>query len=569
MALSEKLKSAREIATFLEEERQTYEDPDAKLMSEYLLPHRGYWPDEGQTKTTILKRGKRNVNPASTLSLERAAGGLTTGMTPEGQPWINLRVADDKLMESGGVRVHLDFRKQRIENVLRAGGFYQAIHLCNMELLGFPGMLLFADTSDKTLARFECCTFGTWAIALDEEGNLDTVVRRLRWSAKQLKKKYGYKKLSKAVQDLCDTKPYTKVDIIHLVRPREGREYGKIDNRNMKYESIMYEAVFNGEEYTMNPDMADVLNESGYHEMPYFYAPFARVGASDYGMSPGHLLIGHSRQLNETERQKLIALQKIVSPPMKKPGNFKGTLNVGPGAETAVSTQEKDGLRPLYEVPFQGYEYAMQEIESIMQRIAAVAKADLFTTMPDEMRPEGVTATEWLGKKREKLQMVAPVVSIYEPMVLDKVIECIHNRLERAGMFPEAPPALVEAGQIEIEYVSTIAMALRQVGAESTRSLMLDVKGLAEVEGMGGGPITVLRKINFPQVVDELARGIGAPASIIRDDEEFDKLIEQDRQAAQKQAEREDQQAQLEGAAKIGNISSQNTVLGEAMKQGA
>jgi hypothetical protein len=567
MPLSPKLKSARDIVIHLEGERQSYEDEDAKIVSEYLLPHRGYWPEDGEDKATILERGKKNINPASTLALERAAGGLTTGMTPEGQPWKGLKVSDDKLMEAAGVREHLEYRNKMIDTALRMGGFYQAIHLCNIELLGFPGMLLFADTSVATAVRFECCTFGTYAIALDEEGNLDTVVRRLRWSAKQLERKFGKKRISKEVQELLKEKPYEKVDIIHLVRPRDSVEFGKIDNRNMKYASLMYEARYNGEDAIRSGDTMDVLSESGYHEMPYFFAPFARVGASDYGMSPGHLLIGHTKQLNETERQKLIALQKMISPPMKKPGNFKGSLNVGPGAENAVSTNDPKGLGPLYEVPVQGYQYALQEIQDVMTRIAAVAKADLFVTMPDDMRPNDMTATEWLGRKREKLQQIAPVISIYEPQVLDKVIERVHNVLDRAGLFPPAPPALTEAGTIEIEYVSTIAKALRQVGAESTRALALDVKGLAEIQMLGGDRPTVLHKFNFAQAIDEIASGVGAPASVVRDDEAFAKLVEADEKAAAEQAAKAEQQAALESAAKLGNVSSQGTVLGDAIKQ--
>ncbi len=567
MPLSPRLKAARDIVIHLEGERQAQEDPDAKQISEYLLPHRGYWPSDGEDKSTILKRGKKNINPSATLSLERAAGGLTTGMTPEGQPWYTLKVADDKLMEAGGVREHLEQRKKLMDTALRLGGFYQAIHLCNVELLGFPGMLLFADNSIKTLVRFEACTFGTYAIALDEEGNLDTVVRRLRWTAKQCEKKFGKSKLTKETKELLKEKPYTKVDIIHLVRPRENRQQGKIDNRNMKYESIMYEASMNADNAPNAEDTMDVLSDSGFHEMPYFFAPYARVGAGDYGMSPGHLLIGHSKQLNETERQKIIALQKIVNPPMKKPGNMKGVLNVGPGQETAVSASDPKGLAPMYEVPVQGYQYVLQEINDVMQRIAAVAKADLFYDLPAEMRPKDMTATEYMERKRERMQQIAPVISIYEPNILDKVIERVHNTLDRAGLFGPPPPALVEAGQIEVEYVSTIAKALRQVGAEATRSFMIDIKGLAEIEMLGGGAPTVLRKVNFAQAADEIANGVGAPATVINDDEKFEELVAQDREAAAERQAKEDELAQLEAASKIGNMPNDGTVLSDAMKE--
>lgn len=564
----ERLRKALDLVEFLEGERRDNEDEDAKIIAEYLLPHRGFWPDSGESKRTILGRGKKIINPAATLSLERAAGGLTTGMTPEGQPWYDYIISDDKRMDAAGVRAHLAYRKKMTDTVLRAGGFYQAIHLCNQELLGFPGMLMFSDNSIKTMLRYECCTFGTWAIALDEEGNLDTVVRRLRWTAQQLANKFGEERLTRSTKELLKEKPYTKVDVVHLVQPRHnGEKYSPLMwNTKMPFSSILYEDTADA---NIETEANDVLSESGYHEMPYFYAPFARVGASDYGLSPGHLLVGHTKQLNETERQKLIALQKLISPPTKKPGNMKAALNVGPGGENAVSSNDPKGVGPLYEVPVQGYQQALQEIKDVMERIAAVSKADLFVTMPLEMRPSDMTATEFMEHKREKLQQIAPVVSIYEPHVLDKVITRTHNVLDRANMFGPPPDALVEAGKIEIEYISTVAKALRQVGAEATRAVIIDVRGMAETQALGGGKPTVLHKVDFAQAVDEIAQGVGAPASIIRDDDAYEALVEADKKAEAAAAAKQEEQAALESAAKLGNIPSQGTVLSEAMSQGS
>jgi hypothetical protein len=310
-----------------------------------------------------------------------------------------------------------------INAVLRSGKFYQAVHTSNLELLGFGGMLLFGDTSENTTARFENCTTGTFCVAHDADGELSDVTRRRRMSAIQLKRKYGEDKLSNSTKALLKHAPHTKVDVVHVVTPRADYDKTKIDNLNMPWSSIMYEDFPNAEE-----EVSDVLSESGYHEMPYFYAPFSQVGASEYGMGPGHLLVGHSRQLNETERQKILAFQKMVNPPMKKPAAMKARLNIGPGQENIMSGSDPNGLAPLYEVPVQGYQAALVEIKDIMERIAVVAKSDVFVTMPLELRPAGMTATEYMGHQREKLQQAAPFVSIYEPSVLDKVITMVNNR---------------------------------------------------------------------------------------------------------------------------------------------
>jgi hypothetical protein len=474
-----------------------------------------------------------------------------------------MQVENPEVMEQAGVREHLDYRERMINAVLRSGKFYQATHTCNLELLGFGGMLLFGDTSETTTARFECCTAGTYCVAHDADGELSDVTRRRRMSAIQLKRKYGEDKLSKSTKELLEHAPHTKVDVVHVVVPRQDYDKTKIDNLNMPWSSIMYEDFPNAEE-----EVSDVLSESGYHEMPYFYAPFSDVGASDYGMGAGHLLVGHSRQLNETERQKILAFQKMVNPPMKKPAAMTGRLNIGPGQENVVSGSDPNGLAPLYEVPVQGYQAALVEIKDIMERIAVVAKADVFVTMPLELRPAGMTATEYMGHQREKLQQAAPFVSIYEPSVLDKVITMVNNRLDRKGAYPEAPPALVEAGQIEIVYISSIAKALKQVGADSTRALLVDVVAMAEAQINAGQQPTVIHKVDFPQAADEIANGLGAPGRVIVDDETFNKKVAEEAEQKAAEAQALQQKEAAESMAKLGNVKTgEDTIAGQIMKQ--
>ena len=556
------LKDARDIARHLQGERQATEDEDLKKISECLLPHRGFFPQDGEERESILQRGKKNINPSSTLSLQRAAGGMTTGMTPEGQPWFGLTLKDPALLEQPGVREHLATRERLINALLRAGGFYQAIHMCNLELFGFGGLLLFADHSDKTLLRWECCTAGTYSIALDDEGMLDTTVRVIRRSPRQLEKKYGKAKLTKATQELLDTDPYKKINVIHVVRPRLDRDSTKIDSLNMPWQSIMYEDNIDGDD----AGTEDILKEGGYHENPYSYAPFERVGASDYGMGRGHLMVGHDRQLNETERLKVLCLQKMINPATKRPSTVKNRLNVGPGQETVVSVTDTTAVGPIYEVPVQGYQYALQEINDIAKRIAAVSNADLFVTISAEMRPPDMTLGEYMERKREKLQMVAPVISIYEPVVLDHNIERANNVLDRAGMFPPPPPALAEAGTLEVEYISSVAKALRQFGAESTRALVIEVSALAKAQSEAGLKPTAMMKLDIPQAVDELARGIGAPARIIIDDVAFEKAMAEEAEREASAAEMEQEERAVNSMSQLGSVPTEGTMASELMQ---
>jgi hypothetical protein len=177
-----------------------------------------------------------------------------------------------------------------------------------------------------------------------------------------------------------------------------------------------------------------------------------------------------------------------------------------------------------------------------------------------------MTWGEFMEHKREKLQQVAPFISIYEPRVLDKVITRVHNMLDRIGAFPPPPQALIVAGAFEIIYTSSIAKSLRQVGAETTRVLLADVAGLADMQVKAGMKPTALIKVDIPQAVDEISNGLGSPARLVLDDAVFEeKLAEMEEQeATERRAD-----AEAEGAeqlAKVGNVKTQGTVAGQMME---
>ena len=518
MAATARLKECRDLLDALENRRRPRED-EWRDIREFILPHRGLFERDGGER---VRRGRNIINGAATQAVRKAASGLTSGMTPEGVPWFRFGFTDAAMDERTGARPWLDSVEARLYWLLRATGFYQSIQACNEEYLAFSPLLLFQDNDPARICRFECVTCGTYAVGLGADGYVDTVARRIRWTAHQLRDRFGEDSLSRAVRRKLAKASSSRdpVEVVHLVRPRLDRDPRKADRRNMPFESTFFEA-----EASTSPSLA----EGGYREMPYAYTAFTD-SLPPYGYGPGHVALGDAAMLQELEKDKLVAQKKVTNPPMLVPSTYKARLNAAPGGETPIGRADMDMVRPLYEVrpDIRG---VAEEIARVEARLNDTLLASLFADMPLGLRPADMTWGEYLERKRERLQLMGPALSAYEPQVLDRVLARSYAMLDRAGELPPPPPGLGEVALVDVQYISPLAQAMRQTGADSTRSIVRDALELASVHP------EVLDKLDLDQAVDEMARGAGAPGRVVRSDEEVAAIrkarAEQQRKAEQ------------------------------------
>jgi hypothetical protein len=98
--------------------------------------------------------------------------------------------------------------------------------------------------------------------------------------------------------------------------------------------------------------------------------------------------------------------------------------------------------------------------------------------------------------------------------------------------------------------------------------LLVDVVAMAEAQINAGQQPTAIHKVDFPQAVDEIANGLGAPGRVIVDDETFNKIVEANAQRKAAEAEALQQKEAADSMAKLGNVKTgEDTVAGQIMKQ--
>lgn len=539
------MKKWDEVRTFAEhlQQARTPREKEWVELSRWICPYRGVFTGEdlaprGRRRDQDGSRdGNYRFTQAATQALLKGASGITSGMTPRNVSWFEPEFDNPDMAEASGARVWLDEVDRRMKNTLAEGGFYQAVQSFNTDLLWAGCALLYSENSPVSVMRYECVQVGTFCVQLDSDGRLDAVVRTMAWTPARMAQHFGRDALSDGTKSKLEKSPYELVRVTHCVRRRDLRDPGKRDRKNMPWESYFWE-----------DGADDFLHEGGFNEMPYFFAVWYE-GQTPYGTGPGDEALPDSRQIDLLERNKLEGLAKLVRPPVQYPGQFKERLRLEPGGMTPV--MDKNILiTPIIDLgPYaSSLQYLQAELQTVGTRIEQELMASIFASMPLDQRPKDMSATEFLERKREALQQLGPVISAYEPNVLTPLLERTLAALDRAALLPPPPPDL--AGYpllMKLDFVSPLANALRQTGAETTRAILQDVAGLAQLNP------EVLDKIDLDQAIDELATGLGVPGKIVRADAD----VEQIRQTRAQQQAAMMQQQQMATAAETASRAAQ------------
>ena len=515
-------------------------------LSKYLLPSRGKFPGEEQNNL----RNKKRFNNTGSRALRRAAAGMTEGMTPASLPWFRHDFLDRGQREVTGSREYADAVDERLRAILEAGGFYQAVHAFNQELLTFGCALLYQEESMATVARWECPTIGTWAVTCSRSGDLDCVVHRLTFTARELVDTFGENHVSEHVKSQFKLRPYEPVEVVHVVMRNTQADRRKMDSLSMPWASLWYEDRESGEQF---------LRKSGYNEMPFFFTVWQEARGL-YGVGPGDEAISDQKAVEAYELYKSMGLEKTIDPPVLYPGSLKDRPDTRPGAKNSSPLGGQNQILPLYQINFgQALPYVQQEIQNIAQRMDDSLMASVFTSIAMDQRPPNMTATEYMSRRRESMQQMGPALSAYEPKVLNKVLERTFAMADRLGLMPDPPEDLGERFILDVQYLGPMSQALRQTGSDTTRQLLEDVAGIAQLNP------EVLDKIDLDQAVDELARGIAAPGSVVRSDDDVAAIRQAraEQQAAQQQAML-DLEAQKNQIAAM-NVRTEGTVAGKMM----
>jgi len=511
-SLEERARQYVEQNRFLEEQRSNWETHWQEI-TDYIVPRRGFYPRAGKKPNEGEKKHSKIINGVATRALRVLAAGMQGGLTSPARPWFKLGLVNDELEDQANVKAWLGQVEKRMYRVFARSNFYDTIHAIYTELAGFGTSSLFEEEHFDKVICFRVLTAGTFCLATDEYGVVNTIFRRFWLTAKQMASKFGEEALSDGIRKVLKRTPYEYYEILHAIQPRDNRDRTKRDNRNMPYESLYLEF--------RNPKQ--VLRESGFNEFPCFCPRWDVTGADTYGRSPGMDVLSDVKMLQELEKSNIVALHKRNDPPMRAPSYYKGNIKTFPGGINYFGTgQDPGGLQALYEVD-PDVDKTQAKIEKVEMAIREGLYNDLFLMILE--RPN-MTATEVVERHEEKMLMLGPVIERQTHELLDPCIDRTFNIMIRRGMIP-TPPEEIQGQELRVEYISLLAQAQKLVATQSIQGFTGFVTDLA----VATQNPEIWDKVDTDKAIEAFHDSVGAPAELLRADEEVVAIREGRRKA--------------------------------------
>ena len=530
-------------------ERQSFVDHWREL-SQYIQPRRGRFFIQDRNKGD--KRYQSIINSAATRAKRIAQAGMFAGVMSPTRPWFRLETFDQDLMEHAPVKEWLEKVGIIERTIFNDSNLYNMSPVMIGELLTFgTGGMLHVDDFN-TVARFYAQTIGSYMIALNDKLTVDTFCREYEMTCYQMVAQFGLKRCSQPVRTAYDFGNYDAwFPVVHTVMPNSLANPTNPMSRNKPFVSTYYEP---GERGASDPEF---LSESGFDEFPGYFPRWETAGEDVYGTDcPGMMALGDIKGLQIGERRKAQGVDLMVHPAMKGPPSLReSTVSQLPGGLTMYDPGDgsREGLTPIYEVRLPINELRM-DLDAIERRINDAFFVDLFLAITNMEGIQPRNQLDILQRHEERLLQIGPVLEQLHGEFLSPLVNRTFNQMTRAKIIPP-PPEELQGQELQIRFVSTLAMAQQAVATGSIEKLSGFVFGLA-----AGGAVGALDKFDADQAIDEYARAIGAPARVVVPDDR----VAQIRAAREQERQQERALAAAQSAANTGKMMADTKTGDEA-----
>lgn len=492
--------------------------------ADYIMPRRGgiiTQRSPGSPQTVQLF--DRTAGKANLI----CAAGLLSQLTPPGELWAKFAPEDEEASEEQ--RAWFDRATQVVFDELHRSNFYLALHEAFLDLGCFctANVLLDAGTLGELL-NYRHVPVGSYVIAVNNLGRIDTVLREWKWTARQAAQEFGEKALGpemlkalRANDQASQNRPFT---FLHAVYPRakdEARD-GPVEGSLRPIASIF-----------VCVEDKTVMKEDGYYEMPEAVCRMFTSNGEAYGRGPGIDALPAIRLLNRKVYDLTLALEKGVNPSWLAPEDAAYRPDNRPNGVTYWDASNPANKPEQLESKAR-VDWVVQSIQEDRELIREEFFVDMFQMLnrPDVLKRER-TAFQIAEMLQEKLLLFAPFFARITQEMLSPLLTRTFAIMAREGRLPDLPADIVDGVRFRIVYTSKIAAAIKA----AQDNAIVDMLQLCSLMQPFDQSVSLV--VNWRKAYRNAARNRGVSAEVIRSDDEVDEMVAQMQraEAAMREAE--------------------------------
>lgn len=522
--------------------------PDLQDLADYFAPNAVRFIARNINKPHV--KSKKILDSTTFIAVRNFASGMMTGATSPTRRWFKTGIMNrdnKKNKMSYAAKLWCSNQAELSRKILYASNFYQLLPEVYEQLGVFLFSCMAMEKDYDNVANFKVLPIGSYYYSKDGRGVVDTVCRNYMESAKNLVERYGLENCSDAVQQVYKARPNDMFEIVHFVEPNREYKEGSPISAQKKFISVTYE-VGNG--------TTSFLKKAGFDKFPYVVFEASCNGEDAYpSKGCGIYALPDAKQLMSMIKELGKAVKKMVSPAYQGSASLKNKrLSDNPG----FFNEDGDngaGIRPIHEVNPQVLELK-NIIAELRENIKSIFYNDLFAMILNTAE-RGRTATEVNELKEEKLVLLSPLLEQIHT-ALKQILDWLFYTEMEAGILPEVPQEL-EGEEIEIEFISTLAQAMKAQNISSMERFITFTANMAQAVD----PV-LIKKIKGEKMIDDYADFANIDPNQIAPNEELETLRQQQ---AEKQAQAEQMQQLQAGSEMIKNIGGSDSYGAELLKR--
>lgn len=494
---------------------------DWQDLADFFLPRSVRFLARNVNKQPAKNRKIKDSTPL--IAVRNFSSGMMSGATSPATNWFKVRIRNYGQEDNYQVKNWCNKVENIFRDIFNSSNLYRILPSVYKQI-GVFGISVFAMLNDEnSILRCSLLPIGSYRIAKNQKGEVDTICRVYMETARNLYDQFGEENVSKDVLNAIHSNRYEDMfEVVHFVEPNKDYKPDSVWAEDKEFISVYYECSSGEEKF---------LSKKGFDKFPYAVFESEVNGEDIYPSDcPGINALPDVKQLMSMVLDEGKAVKKMISPTYKGPASLKNKKMIDAPAAFIEEDENGRGLSPIYEV-----NPRVLEVDSIIEKLKRSIKEifynDLFAMILNTAE-RSRTATEVNELKEEKMVLLSPLLQQIHNG-LNQVMDWVFSECVRLNILPE-PPSEIMGANMDIEFVSTLAQAQKAVKISAMERFTTFTVNLAQSLDPA-----LKMKLNANKIIDDYADYANISPEQIIPTKEVEKL-------KQKEQERENQKQAIE-----------------------